>query len=771
MKTILLKSKKIFLALLTLTLVSCTDSGEVNEALNETFETSPTASGQTQEGVCYTDQYGTPEEFISRKLDVLIVIDTSGSIIQERDSIAQGFDFFINQLPTEVDTQFAVLLGHGDTSSWNGTLYQKGSEDRVLSSSALTNAEIIQGLRAKMSNPATNGETDGGEVGLYSLLKLTEGAKLQAAKDAGFFRDDAALAVVFVADEQDICAQFPEGVVPVVDPQGKEDSSFQKYCVDNEGNYLITPQMISERIESISGDQPHVVGGVIYTNNNTMPVGGENEIGYGYKETVEISGGINIDLANGNYNNGLTNLGRMATVSIRPANDFNLSVANVDVDSIQAFVNNSPAAFSYDAEVNQVRLTSERDPFSVAKISYCEKVETPKAVQKLVAGGNHTCALLTSGEVRCFGANSAGQLGIGNTQNIGDDELPSSSPLVDLGGMKAIELSAGFAHTCAILEGGSVKCWGDNMRGQLGLGHTDNIGDDEAVSSAGFVSLPRPARKIYSGTRYNCALLDNANVVCWGENQFGQLGYGHTLNVGDDEAADAYGYVSVGAGVVKMDISTISFHSCAVLNNGNMKCWGFNQFGQLGYGHTMNIGDDELPSSVAAISFSEEILQLSAGFRHTCALVGGQDIRCWGDNSFGQIGSGNAQTIGDDESANSIAVLNMGVNSNMVRSGNFFNCSVSAIGQAHCFGQNNVGQLGHGNTHNLGDDEDILGLTQVNLPESVNAIATGINHACALTSDGGEIICWGQGNLGQLGYGNTNNIGDDESPQGLVSIK
>jgi alpha-tubulin suppressor-like RCC1 family protein len=681
--------------------------------------------------------------------------------------------FFINQLPVEVDYQFAVLLGHGDQSSWNGTLYQKGTEDIVLSSNNLTNPEIISGLRAKMNQPAGDGETDGGEVGIYSLMKLMEQDNLQAAKDAGFFRDGAALAVVFVADEQDICAEFPAGVVPVVDPQGKETSSFSKYCVDAQNNYLVTPQLAVDGLSNIQGDSPMVVGAVIYNNSETIPLQGENEIGYGYKEAVELAGGITIDMANGDYSDGLANLGKLATVSVQPANDFNLAVSNVDESSIQAFVNNVAVNFSYDATLNQVNLTDSRDAFSVAKLQYCEKEELPKVAKQIVAGGNHTCVLLTEGDVKCWGQNTFGQLGLGHTNNIGDDELPSSSGIVDLGGKKAIEISAGFAHTCAILDDGSIQCWGQNNRGQLGYGNIDNIGDDEAVSSvASFNLMGRAAKKIYSGTRYNCALLDNAKVVCWGENNYGQLGYGNLNHIGDDEAPDFGGYVSVGDDVVKMNIATISFHSCAVLKTNNeMKCWGLNNFGQLGYGNTNNIGDDELPSSVAGISFSEQILQLSTGFRHSCALVDGQKLRCWGDNGFGQNGSGMADIIGDNEAANSVAALDLGANLVQVRSGNYHNCALSDGGDVHCFGQGSNGALGLGNSNNIGDDESLLGNTAVNLGIKVNALAAGLGHTCALSADEGKPICWGNGNLGQLGYGNTSRIGDDESPSGLVSVK
>jgi alpha-tubulin suppressor-like RCC1 family protein len=760
---------RILLLTFIMVMTGCNESGSKG-ALEEAFETDPPASGNVVNGTCYQDQYSTPEEVITRKLDIAIVIDTSGSIKAERADIAMGFDHLINQLPAEVDYQIAVFVGHGEKNGRSGVLYKKGSEPLILSSELHSVSDIQNHLKTKMNNPHTDGETDGGELGMYSLYKAVTD-NLGDNQTDGFFRDDAALSVIFVADEQDICAEFPEGVIPVPDPQGKEDSAKPKYCEDEAGNLIITPQIVLDELKALKGDYPLVVGGVLYNNSATIPLGGENEIGYGYKETIELSGGIIVDMANGDYGTGLENLGKLATVSIQPANDFNLQSSKVDPATIEVLVDNQPVAFSYNAELNQVHLTNPRDAFSVARVSYCDKEEKPMEVIKLAAGGFHTCALLLDGQVKCWGKNNVGQLGLGHTDNIGDNELISDIDPIDLGG-KAIEISAGMQHTCAILENGDVKCWGENLRGQLGQGHTDNLGDNESIADIPAISLGAAAKKIYSGTRYNCALLANKKVKCWGENNFGQLGLGHKNNMGDDEDISSVPNVNIGGDVVSMDISTISFHTCAVLVSGDMKCWGLNNFGQLGYGHKDMIGDDETPADVGAVPFGSQILQLATGFQHTCALAGGQEIRCWGANSKGQIGTGNSDTIGDDEAADSIGFLNTGASGHlMVATGNFHTCAVGSDYNVYCFGQGNNGVLGLGNTNNLGDNESITNVSKVNLGDlQISQIAAGTYHTCALTKDEGKVICWGQGDSGQLGYGNTNSMGDDENPSGLLSI-
>lgn len=759
---------KLFFTLLIITyaFTACEDSGS-SAVLEDKFVTEPTASGSIVNGQCYQDQYSVPTEYITRKLDIAIVIDTSASIIEERAAIAEGFEHLISQLPVEVDFRIAVILGHGDNTGKSGQLYQKGTEPRVLSSDLHTIEEIKTYLKTKMQNPQGDNETDGGEMGMYSFLKATDEDHLTANQAYDFFRPDAALTVVFVADEQDICAEYPEGVIPVPDPQGGEDRSLAKYCKDESGNFIITPQMVVDRVSQIQGDVPYVIGGVLYKSNTTMPKNGENEIGYGYIDAVNLAGGLTVDMANGDYSDGLANIGKLATVSIQPANDFNLNTDKVNPESVEAYVNNIAVDFSYDPVLNQVHLTNERDDFSVAKIKYCDKEESPLVAKQLALGGFHTCALLLSGDLKCWGRNNFGQLGLGNMNNIGDNELPSSIAAINLE-QKVIDVSAGLYHTCVILEDGKVKCFGYNNKGQLGQGHTNNLGDDENIIDIPTLNLKSKAVKLYSGAYYTCVLLDNKKVQCWGENTYGQLGLGHTNDIGDDETLDSLGYVSLGGDVVQMDISTISYHSCAVLTNGDLKCWGQNINGQLGYGHTNQIGDDELPSSVGPVPFGSQVLQLATGNKHTCALASGQNIRCWGLNSKGQLGTGNTDTIGDDEAANSIGFINTGAPGHtLVSTGNFHTCAVGSDYNVYCFGQGSNGVTGLGHTNNIGDDEAVTGVSKVNLGSiAISQIGSGIFHTCALSKDEGKVICWGQNSYGQLGYGNTTTIGDNESPGG-----
>ena len=183
--------------------------------------------------------------------------------------IADGFDSFLAMMPEIADIRVAVMLGHGSTSSRNGKLYQRGSESLILDNQIHTVDEIKTNLRTKMYNPHTDHSTDGGEAGLHSLNSSLKDDRFIEIQNQGFYRDDAALVVIFVADEQDICAQFPQGVTPVPDPQGKEDSSRIRDCTDGNGNQILDSQVVLNNLKAKIGDKPLVVGGVLYNNLNT----------------------------------------------------------------------------------------------------------------------------------------------------------------------------------------------------------------------------------------------------------------------------------------------------------------------------------------------------------------------------------------------------------------------------------------------------------------------------------------------------------------------
>lgn len=154
-----------------------------------------------------------------------------------------------------------------------------------------------------------------------------------------------------------------------------------------------------------------------------------------------------------------------------------------------------------------------------------------RGVRQIAASGAHTCAILWEGEVKCWGVNASGQLGLGDRDVRGLDleEMGANLPAVDLGpGRIAKDIAVGSAHTCAILDDDSLKCWGDNEFGPLGLGDTEDRGDEPGEMGLNLPTVDlgpgRTARTVVTGQNYTCALLDDNSVKCWGRSWYLGLG-------------------------------------------------------------------------------------------------------------------------------------------------------------------------------------------------------------------------------------------------------
>jgi alpha-tubulin suppressor-like RCC1 family protein len=255
-------------------------------------------------------------------------------------------------------------------------------------------------------------------------------------------------------------------------------------------------------------------------------------------------------------------------------------------------------------------------------------------------------------------------LGYGDSDTIGDTELPSSVGDVSVTNdtRKVVQISCGTLHTCVLLDNGAVKCWGFGANGRLGYGNTTfNIGDDEFPSDVGDVSVTSDNRtvvQISCGDSHTCVLLDDGAVKCWGFGDNGRLGYGNNITIGDDELPSSVGDVSVtNDNRTVVQISCGLFHTCVLLNDGAVKCWGVGDSGQLGYGDTDTIGDDELPSSVGDVAVTNDtriVVQISCGFGHTCVILDDGAVKCWGLGGDGELGYGNTDDIGDNEEPSTV---------------------------------------------------------------------------------------------------------------------
>lgn len=385
------------------------------------------------------------------------------------------------------------------------------------------------------------------------------------------------------------------------------------------------------------------------------------------------------------------------------------------------------------------------------------------AIVQLTGSSYTTCLLYNSGDVRCWGYNDKGVLGLGefafDGENLGDDEPVLSKPVVSLG-EPALKVTKHNRHACALLQSGDVRCWGFEREGRLGTGNdSEVIGDDETPASIPTVDIGGKVQDIHAGSGTVCVLLTNQAVKCWGFGTFGSLGYGNKNSIGDDEVPSDVGSLALPDDVVQIDTS--AFTVCARMSQGTVKCWGVNGDGELGQGNKKQIGDDETPDSINTIKLPVQAVDVRVGESHVCILDGKGEVYCWGKNDQGQLGSGNTENLGDDETLENLKPVDVGGKVVQLSLGYGHTCAVLENGDVRCWGQNDYGQLGYGNTETVGDNEIPASQTPVALGGPAWKVFARGNHTCAILQTG-DVRCWGRNDYGQLGYGNTNALGDDE---------
>jgi len=376
----------------------------------------------------------------------------------------------------------------------------------------------------------------------------------------------------------------------------------------------------------------------------------------------------------------------------------------------------------------------------------CDGDCVPSSVVQIVSGYTHTCVRTRRGGVRCWGGNEWGQLGYGNTETIGDDELPSTAGDVDVGG-RAVFLASGSFHTCALLDTGAVRCWGvGDLDCRLGNGNDESIGDDEVAATALEVDVGGTVVQMGAGWTHTCVLLDTGKVRCWGSGIYGVLGHGNTESIGDDETPAQAGDVDVGPGTV-VQLAVGGFHNCVLFDDGGIRCWGYAESGQLGYANTTIIGDNELPSSAGYVLLGGPAAQLSAGSFHNCALMQNGEVRCWGQNGDGRLGYGTTSDVGNIYDPVYMGPVDVGAPVAEVTAGAESTCARLTSGGLRCWGY--WPTLGYNDNQNIGDNETPASAGDVPISAPVVEISPNMFRTCAILA-GGVVECWG---LFDLPYG------------------
>ena len=359
-------------------------------------------------------------------------------------------------------------------------------------------------------------------------------------------------------------------------------------------------------------------------------------------------------------------------------------------------------------------------------------VAVPSAVP-IAPGAYHSCALIVTGGVQCWGRNDIGEIGDGTTSG---RSFPAA--VVGLGsGVNAV--TSGSFHTCALMANGGAKCWGSGLSGALGDGTTVQV----AATPVNVQGFPGEAAgsltAIAAGYEHTCAIASDTRVWCWGKNDVGQLGSatspGANAPVGTPVVTGPAPNNAYLMGSIALAMG--QNHGCALSTSGGVKCWGDNQVGQIGNG------------SVNPMSFPADVVGLASGVRaiaangyHSCALTAAGGVKCWGRNADGRLGDG---TTTDRRTPVDVVGLSSGVTAIAVGGNN--SCALLATGNVLCWGGNGHGQLGDGTT-----TDRILPVKVVGLPPGIKSISGGGFFNSALANDG-AVYQWGDNSFGQVGDG------------------
>lgn len=307
----------------------------------------------------------------------------------------------------------------------------------------------------------------------------------------------------------------------------------------------------------------------------------------------------------------------------------------------------------------------------------------------------------------------------------------------------ASSVSVGQGHACALLASGQVACWGDNQSGELG----DGTWQDRYVPT--IVPGLNDVVSVSAGWDHTCAVRVDGQALCWGSDQYEQLGNG------TDEDSSLVPVPVVGLGDA-VGIEAGESHTCAVLDTGQIACWGLDNLGQLGDG-TGGSGYSSVPVIAQGPSDAKGV---TTGFRFSCAVRGSGKAVCWGNNSDGQIGDSTSGVFATRYVPTEVQGLSDLVS---ISAGTYHTCGIRATGQAVCWGNGSSGQLGNGTKNQSTTAVNVQGLNDA------KSISAGYYGTCAVRSSG-QALCWGPNQFGQIGDGTVDLVAEDVTPTPVLGL-
>ncbi len=318
------------------------------------------------------------------------------------------------------------------------------------------------------------------------------------------------------------------------------------------------------------------------------------------------------------------------------------------------------------------------------------------------AGDEHTCMLLANTQLLCFGLNTNGQLGMDAVGDRGLAPGETASAVVKVPAHRVpVAVSAGIGSTCAVLDNGQALCFGDNFHGQLGLDSSSyqvGLGSGETAAAVVKVPINRTVEAVSTGGTHTCMVLDDGQALCFGWNFRGQLGLDHRVSKGKNPGETASAVVKVPANRTVISVTAGDQHSCAILDNGQALCFGHNFYGQLGLDSstgTTGKNPGETAAAVVQVPTGRSVVSVSAGHYHTCLLLDNGKALCVGQNTHGQLGLDHDANKGEIAGDTAAAVVKVPANRTVVSvsAGGLHSCVLLDNGDALCFGSNSAGQL------------------------------------------------------------------------------
>ncbi len=327
-----------------------------------------------------------------------------------------------------------------------------------------------------------------------------------------------------------------------------------------------------------------------------------------------------------------------------------------------------------------------------------------------------------------------------------DSSTTPELSLEDFAGVRWRRVAGGEYHTCMLTETGGAQCWGNNAYGQMGDGDVSPSNRFTPVDVLGVSD----AISISAGQTHTCALIADGTVRCWGDNSEGQLGDGSRA------APQNGGAVTVRGLTGAVDVQAGTYFSCALLSTGVVECWGSDIEGQLGESTDPSLTK---PNPIAVDDLGARCIGLAVGALHACALLDGGSIKCWGWDYWGQVGDGEA----NQSNKYAPALVDDITDATSVAAGSTSTCAVLRDGSAKCWGYAGWGQIGNGPTTELRVHSPVA----VQSLSNVQVLEVGALHVCSLLADG-SVWCWGSDDKGQLGNG-PNSTANQFSPVQIIA--